>query len=239
MNATTSEPRLTAEQLETIADEIATFAARIDVANHALLTRLRIFDAHEAWGPLGFSSCAAWLSWRVGLGLTAAREKVRVARALGSLPKLDAVFSQGELSYSKVRAITRVATPQTEQDFIDVAGHATASQIERLARSYRDAVERADVSPQSQQQREESRYVRRSTVAGGMKGVSSLQLWQGPPRDSAAARGGRDRLGRGDVGGLRSPSCRRFRGSDRGSRVRVSRVPGVQRFRGSVGREVA
>src|SRR5687767_4931250 len=127
---------MTPNQLETLADEIATFAARIDVAEHALITRLRLFDAHEAWGSLGFHSCAHWLSWRIGIGLTAAREKVRVARALGSLPKIDSLFSRGELSYSKVRAITRVATPESEQDFIDVAAHASAAQIERMARAF-------------------------------------------------------------------------------------------------------
>src|SRR5688572_14731024 len=95
------------EQIDALGDEIATFAARIDVAEHALITRLRVFDAHEAWGSLGFHSCAHWLSWRIGISLKAAREKVRVAWALGSLPKLDAVFARGEISYSKARAITR------------------------------------------------------------------------------------------------------------------------------------
>ena len=105
MDAAMCDPHLTVEQLEAIADEIASFAARIDVAKHALLTRLRVFDANEAWGPLGFSSCAAWLAWRIGIGTKTAREQVRVARALGSLTKLDELFGRGELSYSKVRAI--------------------------------------------------------------------------------------------------------------------------------------
>ena len=104
---------LTTVQLEALGDEIATFAARIDVAEHALITRLRVFDMHEAWGPAGFKSCAEWLSWRIGVGIKAAREKVRVARALGTLKQVDALFGRGELSYSKVRAITRVATLQS------------------------------------------------------------------------------------------------------------------------------
>lgn len=181
MNVVIQERPLPLAQLEILADEIATFAARVDVARHALLTRLRVFDAHESWAPLGFSSCAAWLGWRIGLGLEAAREQVRVARALGSLPKLDALFGRGEIGYSKVRAITRVATPDNEQDFIDVAAHATASQLERLTRSYRSAVERADVSSKSGQQREDSRFVRRSEVAGGMVRIE-VQL---PPKEAA------------------------------------------------------
>src|SRR5690554_252274 len=133
--ASPHEP-MTSDQLEDLADQIATFAARIDVAEHALITRLRIFDAHEAWAQAGFLSCAHWLSWRISIGVKAAREKVRVARALASLPKIDALFGQGEISDSKVRAITRVATPETEQDFVDIAADTTAAQIERLTRAY-------------------------------------------------------------------------------------------------------
>jgi hypothetical protein len=79
------EPLLTPDQLDALGDEIASFAVRIDIAEHALLTRLRLFDAHEAWGRSGALSCANWLSWRTGVGIKAAREKVRVARALGQL----------------------------------------------------------------------------------------------------------------------------------------------------------
>src|SRR5690606_6298687 len=126
----------TPEQLDALGEEIATFATRIDVAEHALLTRLRVFDTHEAWGNQGARSRAEWLSWRTNLSIKSAREKVRVARALGSLPRTDALFGRGELSYSKVRAITRAATAETEQHWLDVARHASASQIEKMARAY-------------------------------------------------------------------------------------------------------
>ena len=175
------EPHLTVEQLEAIADEIASFAARIDVAKHALLTRLRVFDASEAWGPLGFSSCAAWLAWRIGIGTKTAREQVRVARALGSLPRLDELFGRGELSYSKVRAITRVATPETEQDFIDVAMTSTAAQLERLVRSYRDALGQTSVSSGDEQRAVGDRFMRRSAAAGGMVRIEILL----PPEEAA------------------------------------------------------
>ena len=117
-------------------------------------------------GRAGFKSCAEWLTWRIGIGIKAAREKVRVARALGALKKVDALFGRGELSYSKVRAITRVATLESEQDFIDVATHATASQIERLARAYqrvRDAERGPMELPHNHR-----RFVRRSETLDGM-----------------------------------------------------------------------
>ena len=69
----------TADQLEALADEIATFSARVDVAEHALLTRLRLFDRHDGWANTVALSCAEWLCWRVGVGIKAARERVRVS----------------------------------------------------------------------------------------------------------------------------------------------------------------
>jgi hypothetical protein len=169
---------MTPDQLEMLGDEIATFAARIDAAEHALITRLRLFDAYDAWASRGFLSCAHWLSWRVGVGLKAAREKVRVARALATLEKVDALFSHGELSYSKVRAITRVATPETEQDFIDIALHATAAQIERFTRAYKRSVEISDGL--AEQPRSQRRFVRRTETLGGMIRIE-MQL---PPEEA-------------------------------------------------------
>jgi Domain of unknown function (DUF222) len=74
-------------ELERLGDEIAELAAHLDAATARLLDLIREFDARGGWGN-GFRSCAAWLSWRVGLEPGAAREHVRVARALGSLPRL-------------------------------------------------------------------------------------------------------------------------------------------------------
>jgi Domain of unknown function (DUF222) len=83
------------------------------------------FDARAGWNN-GFRSCAAWLSWRVGLDLGAARERVRVARALGTLPLLARALACGELSYAKVRALTRVTRTlkvyQDEDGMVTVRG---------------------------------------------------------------------------------------------------------------------
>jgi hypothetical protein len=78
-----------------------------------------------------------WLSWHCGLDLRAAREKVRVAHALDELPVVRAEFAAGRLSYSKVRAITRVATPANEAELVMYAQHSTAAQTERIVRTYR------------------------------------------------------------------------------------------------------
>ena len=96
-------------------NEIAVIAARLNVATHRLLTCIRAFDELGGWHRQGAQSCAHWLTWRIGLDPGAAREKVRVARALGALPKIDDAFAAGKLSYSKIRAVTRIANPANEQ----------------------------------------------------------------------------------------------------------------------------
>ena len=111
------------EALDQLGDEIAELSAHLDAATARLLALIRDFDARGGWNT-GFRSCAHWLSWRVGLDLGAARERVRVARALGTLPRLAEAMARGELSYAKVRALTRVATPETEARLLAVGrGH--------------------------------------------------------------------------------------------------------------------
>ena len=122
-------------EAERLGDRIAELAARIQAATYELLVLLREFDAAGAWS--GFASCAVWLSWRTGLAPGAAREHVRVAQALGELPKLSDALRRGRVSYSKVRAVTRVATPETEQALLDVALAGTAAQVERVVRAWR------------------------------------------------------------------------------------------------------
>ena len=101
-----------------------------------LLDLVREFDAREGWNN-GFRSCAAWLAWRVGLDMGAARERVRVARALEGLLRLKEALAHGELSYAKVRALTRVATPDTEERLLAVGRAGTAEHVERIVRGWR------------------------------------------------------------------------------------------------------
>jgi hypothetical protein len=129
--------RETRDELEALGDEIAELAAHIEVARARLLRLIQRFDAAEGWVAAGARSCAEWLSWRIGLGPVAARDKVRVARALLSLPRLSAAFARGELSYSKLRAVTRVATVDNEELLLSYAQHGSAAQVERIVRSYR------------------------------------------------------------------------------------------------------
>jgi 5-methylcytosine-specific restriction endonuclease McrA len=126
----------TVTELDRLGDEIAELSAHLEAATARLLDLIREFDARGGWNS-GFRTCAAWLSWRVGLDLGAARERVRVARALGTLPRLARALARGELSYAKVRALTRVATPQTEERLLAVGRAGTADHVERIVRGWR------------------------------------------------------------------------------------------------------
>jgi len=129
-------PAPKAAELDRLGDEIAELSAHLEAATARLLDLIREFDARGGWNT-GFRSCAAWLSWRVGLDLGAARERVRVARALGMLPALAQALARGELSYAKVRALTRVATPETEARLLAVGRAGTAAHVERIVRGWR------------------------------------------------------------------------------------------------------
>jgi hypothetical protein len=137
--------------LDRLGDEIAELSAHLEAATARLLDLIREFDARGGWNS-GFRSCAAWLSWRVGLDLGAARERVRVARSLATLPLLAQALGRGELSYAKVRALTRVAMPETEAQLLGVGRAGTASHVERIVRGWRRVDRRAEAREDARRQ---------------------------------------------------------------------------------------
>ena len=144
--------------LDLLGDRIAELSARIQAATYELLCYLREFDRQHGWE--GFRSCAHWLNWRTGLDLGAAREKLRVAAALAELNHLSAAMACGRLSYSVVRALTRVATPDNEARLVAVACCATGAQVERLVRAWRQA--NREAQPDAQPDAEQVRLARRA-----------------------------------------------------------------------------
>ena len=131
--------------LEALEEEICALASHIHAATCRWLSLVAEFDRREGWASWGARSCAHWVSWRCGIAPVSAREHVRVARRLEQLPEVRAAFARGELSYSKVRAITRVDGLEREKDMLGLARHTTAAQLERLVRGHRGvlAVERS------------------------------------------------------------------------------------------------
>jgi hypothetical protein len=152
----------TMDDVEELGQEIASLSAHIDAATHRLMECIRRFDEASGWHLQGALSCAHWLAWRVGLDPATAREKVRVARALGRLPAIDEALRLAKLSYAKVRALTRVATPENESNLLKMALMATGAQLERLCRGYRGVVE-GEKLPEP-----EERSVRHRMLPGGM-----------------------------------------------------------------------
>src|SRR4051794_38663360 len=132
--------------LAELAWAITSGAVRMAAATAAWLRLVAEFDERSGWHGVGMHSCAHWLAWQCGLGPGAAREHVRVARALRGLPRIEAAFAAGRLSYSKVRALTRIAEPDSEASLLDLALQLTASQTERTVRQWR----RADVGPEQE-----------------------------------------------------------------------------------------
>ena len=120
---------------DALGEQIAELAAHTNAAMHRMLVLLGEFDRRRGWH--GFRSCAHWLSWRIGIGRGAAREWVRVARALENLPLISEAMGRGEVSFSKVRAMTRAATPATEKQLLMIARAGTADHVEKLVRALR------------------------------------------------------------------------------------------------------
>ena len=123
--------------LERLEAQICELAGHLTAATCRFLVLLADFDARRGWASWEMNSCAQWLSWKCQMSAGTAREHVRVARALRDLPVIRAEFAAARLSYAKVRALTRIATPGTEQGLAEIAGPMTGNQLERFARAHR------------------------------------------------------------------------------------------------------
>ena len=116
---------------------IVSCAARINAATYEWLLLVRQFDERAGFLRWGLDNGGEWLAWRCDLSLITAKEKLRVAHALKILPAIAASFSQGELSYTKVRELTRVATPDNEQNLLDFALRTTATNVAQRCQELR------------------------------------------------------------------------------------------------------
>ena len=148
------QPRHAGSDAERLGAEITELCSYIYAAEARLLTLIREFDDKEYWAELGLFSCAHWLNFKCGIGMNAAREKLRVAHALAELPRIRAGFERGELSYSKVRAMTRIADESNEDYLLMIAKHGTAHHVEKLVSKYRTASRFQDAQAADQQYRD-------------------------------------------------------------------------------------
>ncbi len=131
--------------------QITELAGHLNAANYRWLQLIAEFDRRKGWSDNVTQSCAHWLNWKCGLDIGAAREKVRVAHALARLPRISAAMANGTLSYAKVRAVTRVACPETEEILLSVALHGTAHHVEALVRQFRRVREVDEMAREARQ----------------------------------------------------------------------------------------
>jgi hypothetical protein len=133
---------------ERLEAEITALAAHLSAALCRWLSLVAEYDRRQAWESWECRSCAHWVSWMCSISLTTAREHVRVARSLDDLPAVQGAFASGELSYSKVRAITRIATPTSQDDLVELARALTASQLDRTVTGYIQAERNGQPQPE-------------------------------------------------------------------------------------------
>ena len=134
--------------------EICCMAGHINAASYRWLALIAELDRRQGWADDSAQSGAHWLGWKCGVALGAAREKVRVARALENLPRTSAAMASGRLSYSKVREITRVASVETEDFLLQIAEHGTAQHVESFVRAYRRSQQSEELSREAGQRRD-------------------------------------------------------------------------------------
>ena len=151
MDGSTSNPAaaLSIPELEA---RITELAGHLNAANHRWLLLIADFDRRHGWSDSATQSCAHRLNWRCGIDMGAAREKLAVAHALEKLPKISDAMARGELSYSKVRALTRVAAAETEDLLLSIALHGTAHHVETVVRHFRRARQTEELSREARQQ---------------------------------------------------------------------------------------
>ncbi len=162
--------------LDELESRMCLLAGRIAANECEFLVLLAEYDERQGWGVWELRSAAHWLSARCGMRLGAARERVRVARALTLLPQVREAFAAGHLSYCKVRALSRVATPATEETLVELARGATGAQLERIVRSWRTVLTE-DLSA--------SQRVRRSVRRREDDDGSVVFVLRLPPEDAA------------------------------------------------------
>jgi hypothetical protein len=161
---------LSRRSLDDLEDEIISLAGRINASEYEFLVLVREFDLRQGWKPYLFNNCAEWLNMKCGIAPGTAREKIRVANALFDLPLTAGAMQSGQLSYSKARSLSRIATPDTEQGLLDFAIPATAQQVDDHCRRLRNA--QRDLSGEDARRLHRARSLTRSLHGDGSMTIS-------------------------------------------------------------------
>lgn len=154
MNAIAPLTRRSLDQLE---EDIISLSSHINAMEYEFLVLVREFDLRQGWKEYHFNNCAEWLNMRCGMAIATAREKIRVANMLFDLPQTATAFQKGDLSFSKAKSLTRVATPLNEEHLLDFALKATASQVDKHCQNLRNV--QRETSTRNANRLHEQRYL--------------------------------------------------------------------------------
>lgn len=175
------------QSIDTLDRAIVGLTARINATTYELLVLVREFDERGGWLRHNFSNCAEWLAYRCDLSSGAAREKVRVAHALKGLPAIAEGFETGALSYSKVRALTRVANQANEAALLEFARSTTVTRVEERCRQLRNVQpDSVDVSNRAHGRR--SLTMRRNAETGMLTITVEVPIEDGELIDKALTK---------------------------------------------------
>ncbi|HEX5049027.1 MAG TPA: DUF222 domain-containing protein [Gammaproteobacteria bacterium] len=158
---------------------IRTLARQMNAETYRMLVLVREFDDRFGWQKWGFRNCADWLAWRCELSSSAAYEKVRTARALREMPAVSAAFEQGRLSYSKVRALARVAEYHDEAALLDYALRVSAPQLEERCREIRNSAPETSTAGAWRAWEQRSLKIVRNAARGTMKITVEMPIEDG------------------------------------------------------------
>ncbi|MBE9537934.1 MAG: DUF222 domain-containing protein [Proteobacteria bacterium] len=161
---------ITRRSLDQLEEDIISLSSHINATEYEFLVLVREFDLRQGWRAYHFNSCAEWLNMKCGISPGTAREKIRVANALFDLTATSLAFQKGDLSYSKARSLTRIATPKTEEALLEYAIPATALQVEDHCRELRNV--QRDNSTVDANRLHQQRYLSRSLHGDGSMTIS-------------------------------------------------------------------
>ena len=143
------------DEVHLIGERCARFFRQADVLHYRAMKLLVEFDRRSGWEGTVFGSTAEWLAWRISIKPGAARERLRTALALEALPLTSEAMRNGELSYTKARALTRVARPDNETELLEFARAGSAANLERVVRGWKAMDRKSELS--AEQIRDRSR----------------------------------------------------------------------------------
>ena len=161
---------LTRRPLDDLETDIVSLHQRVTATEYEFLVAVREFDLRQGWKEYCFNNCAEWLNFKCGIDTATGREKLRVAHALWCLPRISAAYKSGELSYSKARSITRLATPENERELVEYAIPATAEQVQKHCQDLRNADR--DASTVDVNRLHQQRYLSRTLHGDGSMTIS-------------------------------------------------------------------